>query len=187
MPNNPTILAIASANEAKVNALRSVAGAVFESHRIVPVPVDSGVSETPDSDAQALAGCRNRLVAMQARCRDAVDYWVALEGLIERTGFGDFVYGWAAVLRAGEETPAYGCSGKVMLPHGLLNALPPGERLSAFIKETLDATGDSVIDVLGTNGFLTNGLYDRTMEFETAIRCALGVALNSKRTASAAI
>ncbi|MBN3831028.1 MULTISPECIES: inosine/xanthosine triphosphatase [unclassified Burkholderia] len=178
MPNETTVIAIASENAAKINALRGVADAVFGSYRIVAIAAESGVSETPASDVEAIRGCANRLAAMQSSCKEAVDYWVALEGLVERTAFGDFVYGWAAVLKTGRTRPTYGCSGKVMLPTGLIDAMPAGARLSTYVKDTLDADGDSWIDVLGTNGFLTRGLYDRTMEFETAIRCALGSSLH---------
>ncbi|KVE22198.1 NTPase [Burkholderia vietnamiensis] len=179
MPNEATVIAIASENAAKINALRSVAAVVFGSYRIVAVAVESGVSETPTSDAEAIGGCANRLAAMPSFCKDAVDYWVALEGLVERTAFGDFVYGWAAVRKTARPQPTYGCSGKVMLPMGLLDAMPANARLSTYVKDTLDASGDSQIDVLGTNGLLTRGLYDRTMEFETAIRCALGASLHA--------
>jgi len=173
------VLAIASENEAKVAALRRVCNAVFDAHHIIAVSAPSGVAETPTSDAEAIEGCRNRLSAMQAKHAETVDFWIALEGLIERSSFGDFVYGWAAV-RKGDDGPVfYGCSGKVMLPMGLLDDMPAGAKLSTFVKQRLDTDCNSEIDVLGTNGFLTRGLYDRTKEFETAIQCALGVALNT--------
>jgi inosine/xanthosine triphosphatase len=182
MPNEPTVFAIASKNAAKISALRSVAAAAFGSYRIIAIAAESGVSETPTSDTEAIQGCANRLTKMQSSCKDAIDYWVALEGLIERTTHGDFVYGWAAVRKTGRSQPTYGCSGKVMLPTRLLDAMPEGARLSTYVENTLDKDGGSRINVLGTNGLLTRGLYDRTMEFETAIRCALGASLHADNT-----
>ncbi|WP_336749926.1 inosine/xanthosine triphosphatase [Pantoea vagans] len=174
MPSNHPTFLLTSVNEAKINSLKNVCSAIFKDFTVTYKSAESGVSQTPDNDDEAINGCHARISDIEASLSAPVDYIIALEGLIERKDFGDFVYGWAMIKDVSTSLFYYGCSGKVMLPAGVVDKIGRESKLSEVIISLYPHISWSDMNRLGTNGVLTKGVYTRVNEFETALRCAFG-------------
>jgi len=180
MLNEHPILMLTSVNEAKINSLKNVCSSIFKDFTITYKNAESGVSQTPDNDEEAIKGCHARINDIEASLSAPVDYIIALEGLIERKYFGDFVYGWAMIKDVSTSLFYYGCSGKVMLPTGVVDKTGKESKLSEVIISLYPHISWSDMNRLGTNGVLTKGVYTRINEFETALRCAFGSMIMQK-------
>ncbi|MBD1576794.1 DUF84 family protein [Vibrio sp. S11_S32] len=174
MQNKQLSIALCSNNEAKVSAARGICSELYANFSFIHHNVSSGVSETPETDEEAIQGCHVRIENMENNYEDKFDFIIALEGLIEKKSFGSFVYGWAVIKNIKNNQYYYGCSGKVMLPKIISSRLSRDIKLSDIVLEAYPSITKSNMDKLGTNGVLTNGLYTRVHEFETALKCAFG-------------
>jgi len=174
MQNNHRIIALCSENSAKIRATKEICSLAFRDFSLGCHTVPSDVSETPDSDEEALEGCHRRIENLQARLGVEADLIIALEGLIDKTSFGTFLYGWAVIKHVPSGKMYYGCSGKIMLPEDVASGHSRNKKLSDLVLERFPSILREDMDELGTNGVLTNGIYTRSDEFCTALRCALG-------------
>lgn len=172
---NKKLIIITTKNKAKINALEYICKELFCNYQIISIESSSGVNETPTNDEEAIQGCENRIKNTLKETTLKPDYIVALEGLVEHTKIGTFVFGWAAI-RDSIGNIYYGCSGKVMLPAIISQKITPNIKLSDLIKEHYKNIAQEDIDILGANGVVTDGLYTRVDEFITSMRCAFGVA-----------
>ena len=178
MPNSTQdgILVVAtSRNAAKLAAVRQAVSRFLPGARVEGLETASGVSPTPFGDDEMIAGCLNR--SRQAlRERPDAHYVVSLEGGLEATAHGVFVYSWATVERVTDGRRGIGCSAKVRLPEHLAASVTKGEPLAELAVRTYGR--DAVTAAAGTNGAVTNGGFTRTEEFVTALACAFGYLLN---------
>ncbi len=175
MRNKCITILLSSENEAKISSVRKVCTELFPNFSLYHHNVNSGVSETPENDDEAIQGCHNRIENIEKEFSSIhADYIIALEGLINKNDFGTFVYGWAVIKETGVNKYYYGCSGKVMLPADITAKLAKNVKLSDLVLELYPQFSDSDLKNLGTNGVLTQGLYTRVQEFETALKCAFG-------------
>lgn len=71
-------IAVGSTNPTKLNAVRTVVEQVWPAAELLPVAVPTGVSAMPMSDAECIAGARNR--AKEARELTGATFGVGLEG-----------------------------------------------------------------------------------------------------------
>ena len=183
------IVAVGSTRGPKVNAVREALAlvgsqlhpnAVFE---IAAVEAKSGVSHTPLSREEMMAGARNRAHALLRIARErneAWKYFVGLEGGLEIVGQGcdriAFLENWACVMDTGDRT-SYGRSGSVALPESIAKSVvDDGIELS----EAMDAfTGTHGIrDKQGAWGVLTGNAISRQDAFRTAIISAFAPFFN---------
>ncbi|MGC8647851.1 MAG: DUF84 family protein, partial [Candidatus Micrarchaeia archaeon] len=88
--------------------------------------------------------------------------------------FGSFVYGWVAIVDKSGAI-GLGASAQVMLPSKIAKMIDNGMGLAEAVSYLTGKSKDKVRSELGTNGILTNGLYDRKKEFVDATTCALSV------------
>ncbi|MDJ6542863.1 inosine/xanthosine triphosphatase [Salmonella enterica] len=174
MQNKHLVIALCSENSAKIKSTKEVFSLAFRDFSLGCYAVSSGVSETPDSDEEALVGCHRRIENLQAGLGGEADFIVALEGLTETTSFGTFLYGWAVLKHVASGKIFYGCSGKIMLPDDVVSGLSRNVKLSDLVLEKFVSVSKEDLERLGTNGILTDGMYTRSDEFSTALRCALG-------------
>ncbi|WP_421532446.1 DUF84 family protein [Lelliottia amnigena] len=174
MQNKYPIIALCTENSAKIKATKEICSLVFRNFSLGCYAVSSDVSETPDSDEEALVGCHRRIENFQAAFGGEVDLIIALEGLTETTSFGTFLYGWAVLKHVASGKMFYGCSGKIMLPDDVARGLSRNMKLSDLVLEKFVSVSREDLERLGTNGVLTDGMYTRSDEFSTALRCALG-------------
>ncbi|GKW43804.1 MULTISPECIES: inosine/xanthosine triphosphatase [Pectobacterium] len=174
MQNENVTIILGSNNEAKISSTRNICSSIFSNFTLNHHIASSGVSETPETDDEAIKGCHIRIGNIESTINHHVDYIIALEGLTGRTPFGSFVYGWAVIKDTEKNKYHYGCSGKVMLPEDVAEKFSKDTRLSDVVLNLYPHISKVDMDRIGTNGVLTNGLYTRVHEFETALKCAFG-------------
>ena len=162
---------VASRNPVKVEATRSAFASQFPgvSLDVVPVEVDSGAGDQPDSDAATRQGARTR--AERAREQiPAADFWVGLEGGVERLGERLVAFAWMAILGP---TGGLGEARSTTLP------LPPAVRELVDAGVELGVANDRVFSTLnskqggGAFGLLTDGLYTRESVYRETLVMAL--------------
>ena len=189
LENEKVIVAVGSTRGPKVNAVREALAligsqlhpdAVFE---VAPVESPSGVSHTPLSREEMMAGARNRAQALVQIARERNEPWkyfVGLEGGLEIVGEGSdrvaFLENWACVMDAGERV-SFGRSGAVALPDSLAKSVVD-DRVE--LSEAMDAfTGaHGIRDRQGAWGVLTNNAITRQDAFRTAIISAFAPFFN---------
>ena len=146
--------------------------------------VATGVSHTPLSRDELMAGARGRCEAlMRLRGGDnAAEYFVGLEGgldVVRKDGRRlAFLESWAFVADAGGRG-FYGQSGAIVLPEGLAEEiLERGVELSQAIEAFTGTAG--VRDAQGAWGVLTRGLIDRQESFRIAVISAFAPFFNAE-------
>jgi inosine/xanthosine triphosphatase len=141
---------------------------------VIGVDVASGVSPTPTSRTEMMAGARSRSEALVRIARERSEPWryfVGLEGgldvILEQGRRLAFLETWAFVAD-GAGRSAYGRSGGILIPEPLaVEVLDRGTELSAAI-DTYTGRRD-IRDEEGAVGVLTLNLITR----EEALRVAL--------------
>ncbi|MFJ3386960.1 MULTISPECIES: inosine/xanthosine triphosphatase [unclassified Lysinibacillus] len=171
-------IVLTSKNEAKIKAVTNVFSQVFNNNiEIIPISVDSGISETPINDEEALQGCRTRIDNVKL---DDFDYIVSMEGLIQEFSYGSFVYGIVVIWDAANKQEAIGCSAKVKIPEKLAKSIKPEQKLSDLVEKSYSSEKVKELSLIGTNGVITNKLFTRVDEFDGALRSALGYLINKE-------
>ena len=174
------IIAVGSARRPKLNAVRetlTILGPKLNSSAqfvVVGAEVPSGVSHTPASRAELMAGARFRAEALVRLARErgaSWKYFVGLEGgldVIEENGTRlVFLQSWAYVTD-GTSRGAYGQSGAVQMPEALATGvIDRGTELSVAIDAFAGEQG--IRDAQGAWGVLTQNLITRQEAFRVAV------------------
>lgn len=132
---------VASRNPAKLRAVERAFRGLFPGAApdLEAVAVPSGVKDQPDADAETRRGAHQRVQAARAAIPGA-DYWVGLEGGLERIDDAWFASAWMVVRAADGRT---GAARTPTLP------LPPA--VQALLDEGLEL-GEANDRVFGTEG-----------------------------------
>jgi len=157
-------IAVGTLNPAKIEAVKRAATQLWPGAEVIAVEADSGVSDQPRSDEEAIRGALNR--ARASLGATGADLGLGLEGCTIDSPHGMFLTGWvAAVDRTG--TQGLGNGGALLLPEAVARRVRDGEELGPV----MDAfTGESnTKQKLGAVGFLTGGLVSRTEAFERSV------------------
>jgi inosine/xanthosine triphosphatase len=187
---NKIILAVGSTRHPKLNAVREAltifapildSSAQFE---VVGVDVPSGVSHTPASREELMAGARFRAEALVKLARERGEPWkyfVGLEGgldVVQENGRRlVFLQSWAYVTD-GKAPGAYGQSGAVQMPEPLAaEVLDRGTELSVAIDAY--SGGQGIRDAQGAWGVLTQNLITRQEAFRVAVLSAFAPFFNA--------
>ncbi|MGC8710669.1 MAG: DUF84 family protein [Candidatus Micrarchaeia archaeon] len=168
-------IAIGTTNKLKVDAITSALRPIFRDAEFVSASVESGVSDDPKGDEEGIRGALNR--ARNAMDKEHADMGVGPEGITSKNSYGTFVYGYVVIVDK-EDRIGIGASAKVMLPDKLAKMIDSGDGLADAIAELSAKTKEQVRTELGTNGILTNGMYDRNKEFADAALCAAARFIN---------
>jgi inosine/xanthosine triphosphatase len=174
------IVAVGSTRRPKLNAVRealTVVGPILDSHgqfEVVGVDVPSGVSHTPASRAELMAGARFRAESLVKHARERGEPWryfVGLEGgldVVEENGQRlVFLQSWAYVTD-GNGLGAYGQSGAVQMPEPLATeVIERGTELSVAIDAYAGEQG--IRDAQGAWGVLTRNLITRQEAFRVSV------------------
>lgn len=183
------VVAVGSTRRPKVNAVWEAltifgpaldADAQFE---VTGVDVPSGVSHTPASRAELMAGARFRAETLVQQARERGEPWryfVGLEGGLDVVAESGrrlvFLQSWAYVTD-GAGRGAYGQSGAVLLPEPLAaEVIDRGTELSAAIDSY--AGGHGIRDAQGSWGVLTRNLITRQDAFRVAVISAFAPFFN---------
>lgn len=169
-------IVLSSTNKAKIQAVKDFFNSLDIEFDLKCVDVDSGVSKTPESDNEGIQGCINRI--SEAKKIGNADIYIGMEGIITKNLFGTFLCGWVCIENKLSEK-YFGCSAKCQLPLKIAENSNSFRELSQLVKETYPTRLTKDIDIIGTNGIITNNLYTRVDEFQDALKCAFGYMQNS--------
>lgn len=161
---------IASTNPAKIEAVKRAFAKQFpgETFLFEGVSVPSGVSNQPMSEEETKTGAMNRAAqARQAHPKD--DFWVGLEGGIQKDAEGLLSFGWVCVI--GRDRRGLGRSVSFYLPDAVAKLVLGGMELGAADDQVFGRSGSNKEE--GAVGLLTHKAIDRTTAFEHAVILAL--------------
>lgn len=173
----PLRIAVASRNPVKIGATEQAFAMVFpdEALELLPVSVESGVSDQPASDDETRRGARNRATAARASAPDA-SYWVGLEGGVEVIDGQLMAFAWMAV---------QGSDGRIGEARSATLPLPPAVKALVDTGMELGDANDAVFSTVnskqagGAYGLLTDGLYTRESIYTQTLVIALTPLVNS--------
>ena len=149
---------VASTNPVKVRAAlaglqRMFPEAEFEAE---PLSVPSGVADQPFSDQETLQGAMNR-VENARQANPAADFWVGLEGGVERMGEELATFAWVAV--ADRDTLTKARSGTLCLPAAVARLVSDGVELGVANDTVFSQVNSKQKG--GAVGILSKGVLDR--------------------------
>jgi len=162
---------VASRNPAKMRAVQEAFARHFPGHAVgfTAVEAESGVADQPLTDDETRQGAENRARNASERHPDK-DYWIGLEGGIDRFGDQLMAFAWMAVLN---REGALSIARTVSLP------LPPAVQELIDQGLELGEANDRVFSTVnskhegGAFGLLTDGLYTREGVYTEALVMAL--------------
>jgi inosine/xanthosine triphosphatase len=161
-------IAIGSTNPVKAAAVQAVVSQIWPAYEVFALEVDTGVPLMPMSDAQCIAGARNR--ARAALRRHPADFGVGIEGGVHAQPEGMMLTAWAVVVdAAGGE--GIGGGGRLPLPANIAARIHAGEELGPLMDRVLGET--DVRRKGGAVGALTAGLFSRTEALAVAVAYAM--------------
>lgn len=161
-------VAVGSTNPVKVMAVRLTIERIWPEAEVHAISVPSGVSAMPMSDAETIAGARNRAIA--ARQQLDADLGIGLEGGVHPEPIGLTLQGWVVVVdRKGRE--GVGGVARLPLPNTIANRVLAGEELGQVMDDILGQ--NNVKQKEGAVGVLTAGLVLRHETFAVAVAYAL--------------
>jgi inosine/xanthosine triphosphatase len=161
----------------KLAQIYSLGDIVFES-----MSVDSGVSATPFTVDELMAGAQQRATTAFAKTQEqskepAAFYSVGVEGGVCIFQGHTFLQSWACIYNG--EQVGFGSSGSIEIPSALSDAVVRG---GADLGDVIDnfAEQHNVRSKQGTWGILTNDLITREDSFELAATNAFVPFLNTR-------
>ena len=164
---------VGSTNPVKLEASREAFALVDGSPSVREYDVDSGVSDQPTDDSEAIEGAKNR--AREVNKREKGDFAVGLEGSVSDTKYGMFLTGWAFLLDS-DASSYIGGGGRLMLPEPIAESIRKGQELGPLMDEL---TGrNKVKEGVGAIGVFTNGIITRQQAYRNALIFALAKYMN---------
>ncbi len=169
--NSSINIVVASRNPVKIDAVSQAFSSQFPSAglELIPVDIESGVSEQPDSDQETRRGSRNR-VEQAWRAHPDADFWVGLEGGVVTVDDQLMAFAWMAIR---------GRNGKIGEARTGTLPLPPAVQELVASGVELGEANDRVFSTInskqrgGAFGLLTGGLYTREDVYRQALIFAL--------------
>ena len=164
-------IAVASRNPVKIGATREAFEALFPDTELemIPVDIESGVKDQPESDAETRAGARMRAGRASEASPDA-DYWVGLEGGVEIVDDQLLAFAWMAIK---------GSNGHMVESRSATLPLPPAVKELMDNGMELGEANDRVFSTVnskqggGAYGLLTDGRYTRESIYTQTLIIAL--------------
>lgn len=141
-------------------------GEVFEYEGI---SVPSGVQDQPLNDSTTLLGAQNRANNSMGRMPEA-DFWVGIEGGIERTGEKEMqAFAWIVV--RSKQCIGKGKTGTFFLPDEIINLINAGKELGEADDIVFNKSNSK--QKSGAVGILTGDVIDRTHLYSQGVVLAL--------------
>jgi inosine/xanthosine triphosphatase len=184
-------IAVGSKRTPKLDAVREALVALGpllhpkSNFEVTGFEVETGVSHTPRSRIELMAGARGRCEALRSVAEPKAAYFVGLEGGLD-VMYEDgneagrrlvFLESWAHVSDTGGRG-FYGRSGAILLPEALaIEVLDRGTELSHAIEAYTGIQG--VRDSQGAWGILTKNLINRQESFRIAVISAFAPFFNA--------
>ncbi len=133
------------------------------------VAVPSGVAEQPMSDEETRRGARQRAQNAQ-QMRPQADFWVGLEGGVQKIGNDWFSFAWVAIRHARGQW-GLARSGSFLLPPKIAALLQEGYELGVADDMVFGLHNSK--QQMGAVGLLTANAIDRAALYEHAVVLAL--------------
>lgn len=164
-------IVVASKNPVKLNATLSGFQRMFpnETFKVEGVSVESGVNDQPMTDAETLQGAQNRAANARLAQPDA-DYWVGLEGGVEKQGTEMAAFAWMSI-ESKNDLSGKGKTGTFFLPPEVTRLIESGKELGEADDIIFGRTNSKQEG--GAIGLLTDDVIDRTSYYTEAIVFAL--------------
>lgn len=164
------IIAVASANPAKINAVQQCFTEVFptQSIEVRGLAVPSGVAAQPMTSAETLLGAQNRLQALKTQLQ--ADFYVSIEAGLEQ----DLTFAWMLIEHQGQQSKARSAS--LMLPPAALSKLSQGAELGDVMDQLFGT--QNIKQAGGAIGLLTGNRLSRSSVYHQALILALIPVLN---------
>lgn len=164
------LIIVGSENPTKINAVKQAFTKIFpeNSWKIAGVAVESGVSNQPMSDKEAIIGATNR--ATKALLERKADFGVGLEGGIQEINGQWFESGWAVVIDA-KGQKGIGSTLKVLVPSKLMALIKQGTELGVANDIIFKTKNSKHAD--GHFGLMTNNAITRTEGYRDGVISAL--------------
>ncbi len=164
------MIAVASANPAKINAVQQCFSEVFptQSIDIRGLAVPSGVAAQPMTSAETLLGAQNRLQALKTQLQ--ADFYVSIEAGLEQ----DLTFAWMLIEHQGQLSKARSAS--LMLPPAALAKLRQGAELGDVMDQLFGT--ENIKQAGGAIGLLTGNRLSRSSVYHQALILALIPVLN---------
>ena len=161
---------IASRNPVKINAVRIGFEKMFpdESFEFEGVSVSSDVSDQPMNNQETMTGAINRAENAKNNFMSA-DYWVGIEGGIERVQDGMEAFTWVAV--KSKDLQGKAKAGTFFLPRKVVELIDAGKELSEADDIVFNHTDSKRKN--GAVGILTGDVIDRTRYYSEAVILSL--------------
>jgi len=159
---------VASRNPVKANAVLQSFLSYFPEVKVEKMEVESGVSDQPLSDEETRIGAFNRAENAKNNFSEA-DFWVGIEGGIEKKGNGLTAFAWVVILsenKAGESRTT-----TFQLPSKVANLISEGYELGYANDIVFKQTNSK--QKHGAVGLLTKNQVDRTGLYQQAVQLAL--------------
>ena len=164
---------VGSTNPVKIDASSEAFEMIHGEIEVDKCNVNSGVSDQPTTDEEAIEGARNRAIAVVETC--SPDFAVGLEGSVADTKYGMFLTGWAYLLDDKGES-YLGGGGRLKLPQSVAERIRDGEELGPIMDEIMGRSG--IKEGKGAIGVFTDGAITRKTAYRNALIFALAKYLN---------
>ncbi|MBL7160567.1 MAG: inosine/xanthosine triphosphatase [Candidatus Aenigmarchaeota archaeon] len=162
------LISIGSKNPVKIEAVKNAIKKIWPDAEVQAIEVESGVSNQPTSNDEAIKGASNR--AKLSLQKTNADLGIGLEGCIADTEHGMFVSSWVVVIDSNGKI-GIGGGGGILLPEKIATGIRKGGELGPLMDEFIGQ--HDVKRNQGTVGVLTNGLVLRSESFENPVIYAL--------------
>ncbi|MBI4359165.1 MAG: inosine/xanthosine triphosphatase [Candidatus Nealsonbacteria bacterium] len=166
-------ISVGSKNPVKIAAVENSVQKIWPGAEVIGIEVDSGVSNQPRSNEEAIQGATNR--ARLSRQQAGADLGIGLEGCVSDSKFGMFVSGWVVAIDKKGEI-GIGGGGGLLLPEKVASEIRKGKELGPVMDGFIG--GHNTKQKQGTVGVLTNNLIPRTDAFEKSVIFALARFIN---------
>ena len=168
---------VGSTNPVKVKAVSLAFQIVWpeESWEVSGVEVDSGVSDQPMSDKEAITGARNR--AVRAFKAKGANFAVGLEGGLQEFEGKWFDSGWV-VVRDNKGKEGIGAAIRIEMPSTMMDMIGEGKELG----DVDDFFFNSINTKQGVGhfGLMTKGALTREEGYKDAVLVALAAFMHPK-------
>ena len=159
---------VASKNPVKANAVLQGFSSYFPEVYIEKVAVPSGVSDQPLTDDETRKGAFNRAENAREKIKEA-DFWVGIEGGIEKNGNGLTAFAWVVILS--ENKTGESRTTTFQLPAKVAQLIAEGHELGHANDIVFEQTNSK--QKYGAVGLLTQNQVDRTGLYQQAVQLAL--------------
>ena len=162
---------VTSRNPVKLKAVARAFEAQFPGQllELESISADSGVAEQPLSDDETRLGAKNR-VAAAARAEPTADFWVGIEGGVERFEDTLLAFAWM-VVRSRSGVNSETRSATLPLPPAVVRLLDQGMELGEANDKVFSTSNSKQQG--GAFGLLTDGRYTRESIYTDTLILAL--------------